>query len=121
MHEQRESRPVGGAAFRRAGQALNTDTTPTAPAEASAWLRDAIARRVRELDKRLAGRSDLGIVVAPLGAPTSAGSVEDRRCDRCRVIVALGLPFHVWALEPRPKLRLIVGMCAHCHDRERAS
>jgi len=93
--------------------------TSTVTHEPSAWLRAAVARRVRQvrghgLDP---SRAD-PLIVAPLGRTGAPGSREDRECDRCRSYTPQGDLFYPFGFQPLPGLLLVGGLCAACHRRE---
>ncbi|WP_109507218.1 hypothetical protein [Nocardioides speluncae] len=73
------------------------------PWEPSAWMREAIARRVHELDDAAAVAD---VVVMTLSGEDwrelAEGTPEDRTCDRCRVYVPPGRLLWLGAL---PMLR----------------
>lgn len=87
--------------------------------EPSAWLRAAVARRVRQV--RSAGldpnQTD-PMIVAPLGRAAAPGSREDRACDRCRRYTPEGRLFYPFGFQPLPGLLLVGGLCAACHRKE---
>lgn len=93
-----------------------------ADVEASAWLRQAAARRVRELPPMPCP------TVAPLGPPSTHGTREDRTCDRCRTYVPPTRPgrpvqfFTATYTLPHPvngaPVLLTFGMCRPCMTHE---
>lgn len=97
---------------------MSTTTATRAPWEPSAWLRDAISKRHKQIRTIHTNRPG-DLVVAPLGPKTAHGAREDRTCDRCRTYVPPGPLFYVHAFPAAPALVLIVGLCRDCHQLER--
>jgi hypothetical protein len=105
--------------------------------EASAWLADAIgALRARIMAGAIKACPHLrpGMVsVTALWAPDrmvctpclpmlAVTGNEDRRCDRCGVIVAAGhLHPGMTSLDPSGALLVLLGLCSRCMHREVAS
>ncbi len=92
-----------------------------ARAEASAWMRGTVARRLRQIAARRLHLDGHTTVVAPLGRPAAPGSDDDRSCDRCGSFTPIGELFHPIAVRPKPWLTLIGGLCGVCADKEVAS
>lgn len=86
--------------------------------EPSAWLREAVARRIHALESLGFDPHGPGpLFVVPLGEPTVPGTREDRECDRCGVYVPDG-EMHLFAGPAARRLVLGGGLCSGCARRE---
>lgn len=95
----------------------------SAPHEASAWMREQLARVEAQVAPELsaAKAAGAGVVMAPLGRSAKPGSFEDRTCDRCRLYVAGGLFCFTVAARltpPYPSLLVTGGLCDACTEAE---
>jgi hypothetical protein len=86
--------------------------------EASAWLRGAAARRVRQIEALHLDASTFEVVVSPLGRTGAPGSRADRTCDRCGTYVPASGTLHLFLYRPTPRIHLFGGLCAACEARE---
>ncbi len=84
-------------------------------------MRGAAARRVRQIDAMRLDLDGQTTVVAPLGRPTTPGSDDDRRCDRCGASTPIGELFYPVVVRPTPWLALVGGLCGVCADKEVAA
>lgn len=92
-------------------------TATRAPHEPSAWLRDAAARRVRQVQAQGLDPNDPdgALIIAPLGR---TGGDDDHRCDRCGVDCRDGGRMWTGMVTAAPALRLVLGLCPACARRE---
>jgi len=88
--------------------------------EASAWLRGAAAKRVRQISAQLKDidTSAYGAIVSPLGRTGAPGSRADRSCDRCNIFVPEGDLLHMFVYRPTPRIHLAGGLCGRCAAKE---
>lgn len=93
------------------------------PWEPTAWMREAIDRRVDQLEAQGVDRTRCDTVVTPLaGLSTTPGTREDRTCDRCSVYVSPKL--HLWGGAVQMQrvdgtiALLVVGLCQRCAAAE---
>ncbi|MDZ8275671.1 hypothetical protein R2Q81_06855 [Microbacterium aquimaris] len=114
--------PRGNGAIAKTQVEAGSDTNPTAtsatPRENTAWLRCTLARRVADLVSADMVAAPPTMTVAPLAAPTSAGSREDRSCDRCGDYTPTGAMFWPLVCHPTPYIILIGGLCTLCKNLE---
>ncbi len=126
MGRQRPADKDGAQRSTADGQKLSAKTTPArltsaAPrAEASAWLRGAVARRRRQIEALRLDLDAVTTVVAPLGRPGAPGDDDDRSCDRCGHVTPIGEAFTPFVVRPTEGLALVGGLCGVCADREAA-
>ena len=124
MNRRQRPAETDGAKRSGPGGKLNTDGTPdwstfTGPgAEASAWLRGIVARRMRQVEAMQLDLDGRTTVVAPLGRPAAPGSDDDRTCDRCGHFTPVGGLFHPIVVRPVAWLILTGGLCTGCADKE---
>jgi hypothetical protein len=86
--------------------------------EPSAWLRQAAAKRVRQIGAAVTDTSAFGAIVSPLGRTGEPGSREDRTCDRCGRYVPQGELLHLFTYQPTPRIHLAGGLCGRCAAKE---
>jgi len=86
--------------------------------EASAWLRGATAKRVRQINAAVTDVEAYGAIVAPLGRTGPPGSRADRECDRCGRYVPQGELLHLFTYQPTPRIHLAGGLCGRCAAKE---
>lgn len=113
----RESRPVGSrTAFHKVHHDEN-DSQSTAPREPSAWLRGAVARRIRAVQGQGLDphEPDGQLIIAPLGR---VGGNDDHKCDRCHVDCRQGGRLWTGMVCAAPSLSLVIGLCRTCAGRE---
>jgi len=113
MAQPNETRPAG------AGSGLiAASKTSVAQHEPSAWLRGAVAKRVRQINAAVADVKAFGAIVAPLGRTGPPGSRADRECDRCGRYVPCGDLLYLFAFAATPRIHLAGGLCGRCEATE---
>ncbi|USQ78296.1 hypothetical protein NF556_11590 [Ornithinimicrobium faecis] len=99
-----------------------SQTMPAAISEPTAWCRITGAAQARRAE-RLTGL-DLDdprapVVLAPMvGTLTEHGTEADRTCDRCGHWSPPDEVYCPGLYWPRPRLALVLGLCARCADAE---
>jgi len=88
--------------------------------EASAWLRSAAARRVRQINAAVLDASAFGAIVSPIGRTGIPGSRADRECDRCGTYVPACRTLHLFSYHVPPRIFLCGGLCGRCAAKEGA-
>lgn len=88
--------------------------------EPSAWMRGAVAARVRQIEAQLKDidTSAYGAIVAPFGRTGALGSRADRSCDRCFAYVPPGKTLYLFVHQPTPRIFLCGGLCSACEAKE---
>lgn len=106
---------------------MTAQAPPAPPWEPTAWLRDADARRLAQLTPTAREAGSATILTTLTGSRTTAGTREDRTCDRCEVYVPPTKPgrpvayFVAWIEHSNRRggrALIVVGLCKRCADAE---